>query len=120
MSTLTQPTVEVLIRMLNSVQPSLPVYIQATAPDAHEISRIEVSPTCVTLHGGDEDGGPLTTDRVIMRAHITTVSVLIGILQHIPNMYRVAILGTPALGTPYSLTAVRQSTLAQTVVLSSF
>lgn len=114
---LTDPTVGALIQTLNTVQPSLPVYIQASAPDAHEISHIEVSPTGITLHGGNEDGGPLTTDRNLMYAQLTTVSILCGILQAIPKLHCVAI-QSPT-GTPHPLTAVRQSTLAQTVLLSS-
>jgi hypothetical protein len=115
---LTDPTVGVLILALTSVQPSLPVYIQAAAPDAHEISHIDVSPTGVTLHGGNEDGGPLTTDRNLMHAHLTTVSILCGILQSVPKLHCVAI-QSPTTGSPRPLTAVRQSTLAQTVLLSS-
>lgn len=110
---LSDPTVGVLISALTRVKPSLPVLLNTPDTGTHEISSIEVQDDAVILYGQSEENAPLKADRTLLRAHLTTVSVILGILQTTPHLWRVAI-STPQLAL---MTAMRQSTLAQTVLL---
>jgi hypothetical protein len=115
MQQLSDPSVGSLVLALTRVKPSLTVLLRAPEAGAHEVSHIEISDTAVVLYGHSDENAPLHTDRILMQAQLTTVSILLGILQTSPLLWRVAV---HAPIVPVPMTHMRQSTLAQTVLLT--
>jgi hypothetical protein len=119
MQQLSDQSVGSIVLALTSVKPSLPVLLSTPYTGTHEISHIEIQDTTVILHGHSDENAPLHTDRTLMQTRLTTVSVLLGMLQTVPRLWHVAIsTPTPTPNTPVPMTHMRQSTLAQTVLLS--
>lgn len=118
MQQLTDPTIGVLLTALARVIPSLPVLLSTPDTGTHEISRVEIQDAAVVLHGHSDENAPLHTDRTLLRSQLTTVSIFLGMLHTVPRLWRVAISTPEQTPTPVPMTAMRQSTLAQTVLLS--